>query len=711
MNVLNDEQQVILNYAKTDVNIIVDSVAGTGKTTIILSFAKEMPDKNLLLITYNAALKIEVRNKVETLGLKNIKVHTYHSLAKGYYSSNAHEDSGLKDVVLKNLPPMNKLLEIDILVVDEVQDMTITYYRLLLKYLTDLGKPIQVIILGDYMQGLYDFKGADTRFLTLGQVIWENRPFLKSNEFKRCTMKTSYRITNQMCNFINNVMIGGERMKAVKDGCQVQYIRNSLFNLQTIVYFEIMKLFEMGVKPNEIFVLAGSVKGERSVIRVLENMLVEKGVPCHVPMLENTSIDDRISNGKVVFSTFHSSKGRERPYVFVVGFDNSYFKFNARGLPRDVCPNTLYVGCTRGSKGLYLLESDSFRDDRPLEFLKMSHVEMKNQDYIQFRGMHQSVFPPEPQQLDTMKSKKITPTELTKFISDATIDKITPILERVFITEIDSLEEINIPSVLETKRGFFEEVSDLNGIAIPCIYYDFLAEAWNIPKEQILFELIDVYTESINDKKQSFLKKIIDELPERLETISDYLYASNALLAMQESLYFKLCQIDRDEYTWLNDSVIELCKHRMKKYIGADCQNKMPEIEEYIIIGSNEDQHQKIDNIINENMVADRKYRFSARSDIITENIVWELKCTRELSIENKLQLVIYAWLWRNRTNHTEDEKMFKLFNIRTGELLRLDATNEELTFIVIELIKSKFRKTIPKTDEEFIAECLETVL
>jgi hypothetical protein len=341
----------------------------------------------------------------------------------------------------------------------------------------------------------------------------------------------------------------------------------------------------------------------------------------------------------------------------------------------------------------------------------MSHVEMKNQDYIQFRGMHQSVFPPEPQQLDTMKSKKITPTELTKFISDATIDKITPILERVFITEIDSLEEINIPSVLETKRGFFEEVSDLNGIAIPCIYYDFLAEAWNIPKEQILFELIDVYTESINDKKQSFLKKIIDELPERLETISDYLYASNALLAMQESLYFKLCQIDRDEYTWLNDSVIELCKHRMKKYIGADCQNKMPEIEEYIIIGSNEDQHQKIDNIINENMVADRKYRFSARSDIITENIVWELKCTRELSIENKLQLVIYAWLWRNRTNHTEDEKMFKLFNIRTGELLRLDATNEVLTFIVIELIKSKVRKTIPKTDEEFIAECLETVL
>jgi hypothetical protein len=95
---------------------------------------------------------------------------------------------------------------------------------------------------------------------------------------------------------------------------------------------------------------------------------------------------------------------------------------------------------------------------------------------------------------------------------------------------------------------------------------------------------------------------------------------------------------------------------------------------------------------------------------MITENIVWELKCTKELSIENKLQLVIYAWLWRNLANHTGDEKQFKLFNIRTGEMLRLEATDEELTFIVIELLKSKFKKTIPKTDEEFVAECLSSI-
>ena len=101
------------------------------------------------------------------------------------------------------------------------------------------------------------------------------------------------------------------------------------------------------MKPNDIFVLGPSVKGEQSNIRKLENMLVEKDIPCHVPMMESSDIDQRVIDGKVVFSTFHTVKGRQRKYVFVVGMDHSYFKFYARNLPRDVCPNTIYVACTR----------------------------------------------------------------------------------------------------------------------------------------------------------------------------------------------------------------------------------------------------------------------------------------------------------------------------------------------------------------------------
>ena len=56
--------------------------------------------------------------------------------------------------------------------------------------------------------------------------------------------------------------------------------------------------------------------------------------------------------GKIVFSTFHCVKGREgRGHVFVVNFDNSYFKYYGRDLSREECPNTLYVATTRPEKG------------------------------------------------------------------------------------------------------------------------------------------------------------------------------------------------------------------------------------------------------------------------------------------------------------------------------------------------------------------------
>ena len=42
---LSVEQQHILDTIRTGTNVYVDAVAGTGKTTLILSMAKELKDK------------------------------------------------------------------------------------------------------------------------------------------------------------------------------------------------------------------------------------------------------------------------------------------------------------------------------------------------------------------------------------------------------------------------------------------------------------------------------------------------------------------------------------------------------------------------------------------------------------------------------------------------------------------------------------------
>jgi hypothetical protein len=472
-----------------------------------------------------------------------------------------------------------------------------------------------------------------------------------------------------------------------------------------------MKLFNSGVKPSDIFVLGASVKGERSNIRKIENMLVEKNVPCYVPMMENEHIDDRISNGKVVFSTFHSVKGRQRRYVFVTGFDNSYFKYNARTLDSKKCPNTMYVATTRALEGLYLLEGDNNQYDRPLDFLNMSHVEMKQQPYLQFRGQHQNIFI-ENKDTESVVPYRTTPTELTRFIPDNILEDIYVVLERVFTSEIvDNMGEIDMPSVIETRSGFFEEVSDINGIAIPCIYYDYLTDVWcgncsqTCQTDSCLFDIINMHIENIVDKQQWHLKKIVDNLPNKLESINDYLYLANVSQAMQDSLYFKLMQIERDEYTWLNENLVELCKERMKRVMGKDCKEKSPKIEEYIILSSADEQHTKIDEVLGEHFDG-RKFRLTARVDLITDATVWEIKCTSKLTVEHMLQLVIYAWICNNLCSKHLMEKQFKLFNIRTGELMTLNASNEDLTYIMVSILRAKYSETIQKTDEEFIEEC-----
>jgi hypothetical protein len=402
--------------------------------------------------------------------------------------------------------------------------------------------------------------------------------------------------------------------------------------------------------------------------------------------------------------------------VFVVGFDNSYFKYYARNLPRDICPNTLYVACTRALNGLYVLESDTRREDRPLEFLHMSHIDMKSADYVQFKGQHQTLFP-HIEETESTVPIKLTPTELIKFIPEETNQHICSILDRIFVKEQDIIENLEIPGIIQTKKGFYEEISDLNGIAIPCMYYDHLLNAWNDSysyktKDSILYDIIDMNIENLNEKKQQFLLEIIDKLPETIESVNDYLYMANINTAIQESLYFKLNQIDKDDYNWLTDEMVMICKDRLKHVVSPDCQGSPPRVEEYIINASMDEQHSQIDRFI-ERILPGKKFRFNARVDLMTETTIWEFKCTNDLTHDHMLQLVIYAWLWNMKQveeNLDTNEKTFRLFNIKSGELLRLDASMGDLNNIMSSLLCSRYTEPVEKSETQFVDDCLSSI-
>jgi F-box protein 18 (helicase) len=63
-------------------NIKINAVAGSGKTTTIIEYAKAKPrNSKILYLAFNKSVKLDAIRKFEACGLKNVKVDTAHSLA------------------------------------------------------------------------------------------------------------------------------------------------------------------------------------------------------------------------------------------------------------------------------------------------------------------------------------------------------------------------------------------------------------------------------------------------------------------------------------------------------------------------------------------------------------------------------------------------------------------------------------------------------
>jgi len=76
---LTAEQSAIINSSG---NIKIDAVAGSGKTTTLIEYARTRPKgSKLLYVAFNKSVKIEALKKFAEKGLQNVKVETAHSLA------------------------------------------------------------------------------------------------------------------------------------------------------------------------------------------------------------------------------------------------------------------------------------------------------------------------------------------------------------------------------------------------------------------------------------------------------------------------------------------------------------------------------------------------------------------------------------------------------------------------------------------------------
>ena len=168
---ISDEQQSVIQGLIDGNNIIVDSVAGSGKTTCNLHIAKHFPQLNILLLTYNAKLKLETREKVSKLKINNLETQSYHSFCVKHYNKKCYTDTTI-NIILKTNQPLLDSIDYDIIIIDEAQDMSNIYYQLVCKIYNDNKKEAKICIVGDKFQSIFQFNGADERFITMAEKIF-----------------------------------------------------------------------------------------------------------------------------------------------------------------------------------------------------------------------------------------------------------------------------------------------------------------------------------------------------------------------------------------------------------------------------------------------------------------------------------------------------------------------------------------------------------
>jgi superfamily I DNA/RNA helicase len=76
---LTPEQEAVLN---TNMDLVINAVAGSGKTTTLIEYARSRPvNSKILYLAFNKTVKTEAIQKFADAGTKNVKVETAHSLA------------------------------------------------------------------------------------------------------------------------------------------------------------------------------------------------------------------------------------------------------------------------------------------------------------------------------------------------------------------------------------------------------------------------------------------------------------------------------------------------------------------------------------------------------------------------------------------------------------------------------------------------------
>lgn len=734
---ISEEQLAIVQPLKNGRSVSVNAVAGSGKTTTCLHIAQKLVGKNILLLVYNRALCGETVKRVVENKIDNMDVHTFHSYCTSYYDPSDYTDKVINRICKKDLPTIKSPILYDVIIIDEVQDMKPLYYQLICKMVKDrrsLSKleknPLkfpQFCILGDHNQCIYQYDGSDPRFLLYADKLfdycfhsspmyngdWSERSEYDklvdymgdlelskntaiSNKWEERKLSISYRLTKEIADFVN-FLLGETRVypgKFVKLPSRIRSPKPSYIVCDAYDKSgRLAKLVEMYLKiykPGDIMILAPSldVKIKPTPISELENYLVKNHLAHVYVGKDNDDFNGgnaKVMQDKLLLLTFHKAKGLERKVVIVYNFDMSYKIYYHRD-PMPICPNTLYVACTRASEKLILIHNKDqpflpFLDDKKLSKL-YTYVDMRywgNAEYCLGKACMDYDFG-----LVESGNNKTTIFEVSQLLK-LNYETIEKCMDLIHVDKKSEQKNIlSLPSEIPQKDGdklYYENVPDITGTAIHAIY----RQQYTYPHGDSMGDFFKgtEKTLKLRSKGNSIRKKIRNrEEGVGSLTIKDMFYLANCYCARMSGYLFKLYQVKN--YNWVNCVTVEKMARRLKKFLQA-AQS-----------GINEPFKHEVDlcKIVDQfNVYITGTADCIGPHSSLGNQVVYELKTTKKLRDEHLIQLALYMFL------HMGDEDEVGhgcLYNICSDESIQITCSREELEKLVHLLVSKKLSPNNP---------------
>lgn len=659
------EQRRILDLA--NFNVLVDSVAGSGKTTCVLYLALVMgvhyPREKLLLLTYNKKLRQETIQRCDRMQITNLEVHTYHSFANMYYRNGCGTDIIMNEILASDSKPIHDFAY-NRIIIDESQDMTGLYFQLVSRIiLHNKIKPImeeriihidgqqrrvqiptepKMLVIGDKHQSIFTFNNADYRFITLAPEVFK----FNGLQWKAAKLTTSYRITIPMAAFLNRAVLHQDRLAAVKQShIKPRYIiTNPYAGGPFMIINNAIKKY--GIE--NIFVIAPSVRSAGSPIIKTANKLSKKGHPIYIGGQEEV-IDQSASAGKLVFATYHQVKGLERKCVIVMGVDASYFEYHEKYAPRNICPNVFYVALTRASEELVMIHAEK------TNFLPFLDVEQLRLTCTVEGELSKVMEQPK------IGKKNYAVTDLLRHLSSSTMIATSIYINEIIINPIIACIRLpdRIPGI---SAGQVETVSEINGVVIPAYFQYYTTGKLSIL--DMVRQHDPRYKMELSSSNSDACIEEITQIAVRYGCIvSKYIYKEKQL----------------PHFHWLSRAIVQQCIGIMGRYISTNSEYEIclpSKIVNGIVISG-------VADLIDHNQTNGK-------------STLWELKCTNEIKREHILQLCCYAYLCGDIYN-------YKILNIVTGEVRQI-FWSPDLVDLVELIVNAKISDPNSPSDEQFIA-------